>query len=96
MWILDARECRGFARHHPPRKVLEARERQVGERELVGAQFLQKADLFDLGFEARRSFARRHDAKPLEMADSAILDRREEARQPRLPVGAGYAADGSE
>jgi hypothetical protein len=54
MWILDARERRGFARHHPPRKMLEARERQVGEREPVGG----------------------HDAKPLETADSAVLDRR--------------------
>jgi hypothetical protein len=96
MRILDTRERRGFARRHPPRKMLEARERQVGEHQPVGAQFLQKADLFDLRFEARRPLARRHGAEPFETADPAIFDRRQKAWQPRLAVGHCDGDDSSE
>jgi hypothetical protein len=50
MRILDARQRRGLARHHPPREMLEARERQVAEHEPVRPQLLQDADFLDLGF----------------------------------------------
>ena len=52
--VLDTRQCRGLARHHPPREMLEACKRQIGEHQPVGTQFLQEADFVDLGFEARR------------------------------------------
>lgn len=78
--ILDTRQSRGLARHHPPREMFEPHERQVGEHKPIGAQFFQEADLLDLGLEACRSLARRHGAEPFEAADSAILDRRQKAR----------------
>jgi hypothetical protein len=52
--ILDTRQRRSLARHHPPREMLEAHKRQVGEREPIGAQLLQKADLLDLLLKVRR------------------------------------------
>lgn len=96
MRILDARERRScFARRHPSRKMLEAREREVGEREFPGAQFLQKVDLFDLRCEACRPLARRHGTEPFETADPAIVDLRQQLWQPPLAVGPRNGGDGS-
>jgi hypothetical protein len=50
MRVLDARQRRGLARHHPPREMLEACKRQVGEIEPVRPQLLQEADFLDLRF----------------------------------------------
>jgi hypothetical protein len=52
--VLDAHQRRGLARHYPPSKMLETCERQIGEHQPVGTQFLQETDFVDLGFEARR------------------------------------------
>lgn len=68
----------------------------VGEREFPGAQLLQKADLFDLRFEACRPLARRHGAEPFETADPAIFDLRQQLWQPPLAVGPRNGGDGSE
>ena len=84
MRVLDARQRRGLARHHPPREMLEARERQIGQHKPVRTQLLQEADFLDLRFEASNRLARRHGAEPIETADPAVLDWRQQARQPRL------------
>jgi hypothetical protein len=74
----------------------QAREREVAEPEPVCTQLLQKANFLDLGFEARRPLARRHGAEPFETADPAILNWRQQARQPRFSVGPGNRGDGFE
>jgi hypothetical protein len=96
MRILEAHQRSGLAPDHPPREMLEAGKRQIGEHQPVGTQFLQKADFLDLGFQARRSLARGHGAEPFEPADPAVLDRCQQARQPRLPIGPGDRGDGFE
>ena len=72
------------------------RPAQAAEHEPVCTQLLQKADFLDLGFEARRPLARRHGAEPFETADPAILNWRQQARQPRFSVGPGNRGDGFE
>ena len=67
--------------------MLQTGERQIRHDQPVGSQFLEEADLLDLFGKAFGGLARRHDAKPLTPADPAVLDRRQKARNPALPIG---------
>ena len=87
MRILDPRQRRRFPRHHPSREMLQTGERQIRQDQPVGAQFLEEADLLDLLGKAFGGLARRHGTKPFAPADPAVLDRRQKARHPALPVG---------
>jgi hypothetical protein len=74
-------------RHHPSREMLQTRERQIRQDQPVGAQFLEEADLLELLGKAFGSLARRHGTKPFAPTDPAVLDRRQKAWHPALPVG---------
>ena len=79
--------ARWFPRHHPPRKIFEAGERQIRQDQPVRAQFLEEFDLLHLLGEASYGLARRHGAEPFAPADAAVLDRRQQARYPQVALG---------
>ena len=66
--------------------MLQTDERQIRQNQPVGAQFLEETDLLDLLGKAFGSLARRHRTKPFAVADPAVLDRRQKAWHPALPV----------
>lgn len=86
MRILESPQRRGLTGRHPPGEMRQAGERQVGQREPVGAQLLEEADLPHLLLETLGRPARRHGAQPFEVARGRAVDRRQQARQPALPL----------
>ena len=94
--LLEPPQRRGLARRHPPGEMLQAGERQIGEREPIGPQLLEEGDFLGLLLEAPGGFARRHGAQPFEVARGRALDRCQQAWQPAFPFGLCGRGDAQE
>ena len=81
--VLDPRQRRRFPRHHPSGEMLETGERQIRQGQPVGSQFLEERRPFSIcSSRPLAALARRHGTEPLEAADPAVLDRRQEGAAP--------------